>query len=102
MEKLMEGCMEGLREGTTGEYGTTIRGSNITDVDAEGSRKERMQEQPINTNAERSDLEDRCLDLYRSLLLAVPVRCEAQKLSAGELKQKEAIRGGKMLCQWLV
>lgn len=67
-------------------------------IDIEG----RMQEQFFNTNAERSDLEDRCLDLYRSLLLAVPVRCEAQKLSTGELKQKEAIRGGKMLCQWLV
>lgn len=77
MEKLMEGCMEGLREGTAGEDGTTIRGSNITDVDAEGSRKERMQEQPINTDARRSDLGDQCLNSYRSLLLVTPVRCEA-------------------------
>jgi hypothetical protein len=77
MEELIEGCMEGLREGMTGEEKTTVKGSNITDVDVEGSRKERMQEQLINTNAGRSDLEDQCLDSYRSLLLAVPVRCEA-------------------------
>jgi len=37
MKKLMEGCMEGSREGTKGEDGTTIKGSNIADVDMEGS-----------------------------------------------------------------
>lgn len=37
MEKWMEGCMEGSREGTTGGKETTIKGSNITDVDVEGS-----------------------------------------------------------------
>ena len=77
MEKLMEGCMEGSREGMTGEEETTIRGSNITDVDVEGSRKERMQEPLVNTNAGRSDLEDQCPNSHRSLLLVIPVRCEA-------------------------
>ena len=70
MEKLMEGCMEGLREGTTGEERTTIEGSNITDVDVEGSiAKEGCRNDSSTANAGRTDLENRCLDLYRSLFL---------------------------------